>query len=124
MPTAGEGVTYEFGPFRFDSVERVLARDGIAVPLAPKVIETLLVLVERAGHLVTKEELLAKVWPDTFVDESNLAQNVFRLRRLLGGESDQIYIETVPRRGYRFVQAVRRATPADQTPPPALPPPR
>src|SRR5215212_6664776 len=94
--TVSNGATYEFGPFRLDPVERVLTRDGIPVPLAPKVTETLLVLVERGGHLVTKEELLAKVWPDTFVDESNLSQNVFRLRRVLGNEG---YIETVPRRG-------------------------
>jgi Tol biopolymer transport system component/DNA-binding winged helix-turn-helix (wHTH) protein len=110
MAIVGHGVTYEFGPFRIDSVERLLARDGSPVPLAPKVAETLLVLVERAGHLVTKEELLAKVWPDTFVDESNLSQNVFRLRRVLGGDSDAVYIETVPRRGYRFVHPVRQVT--------------
>src|SRR6185369_54347 len=108
MTTTEERAIYEFGPFRLDAAEQMLTRGGEPVPLAPKVVETLLVLVERAGHLVTKDELMAKLWPDTFVDESNLAQYVFRLRRILGGEGDQVYIETVPRRCYRFVQAVRQ----------------
>src|SRR3954452_10332967 len=115
MPNASEGVTYQFGGFQLRSLDRVLEREGTPVPLAPKVTETLLVLVERAGHLVTKEELLAKVWPDTFVDESNLSQNIFRIRRILGGDDDAVYIETVPRRGYRFVHPVRQLIP-DQPP--------
>ena len=97
---------YEFGPFRLDASERRLLRDGTPVPLAPKVIDTLLVLLERRGSVVTKEELIARLWPDTFVQESNLTQHIFMLRRALdqGGEP---YIETVPRRGYRFAREVR-----------------
>jgi Tol biopolymer transport system component/DNA-binding winged helix-turn-helix (wHTH) protein len=122
MTSAGESATYEFGPFRLDSGERLLTRDGNPVPLAPKVIDTLVVLVERAGRLLTKEELLAAIWPDSFVDESNLSQNIFRLRRTLG--DDQTYIDTVPRRGYRFVHPVRivTAAPPAPLPPPATPP--
>src|SRR5213083_2980174 len=105
--SARESATYEFGPFRLDAADKTLSRDGEPVALPPKVMETLLVLVMRAGRLVTKEELMAAVWPDTFVDESNLSQNVFRLRKVLG---DDDYIVTVPRRGYRFAGAVRGAS--------------
>jgi Tol biopolymer transport system component/DNA-binding winged helix-turn-helix (wHTH) protein len=111
MTSTGHAVIYDFGDFRLDSVERVLTRAGTPVPLAPKVIETLLILVERAGHLVTKEELMTRLWPDTFVDESNLAQNVFRLRKALGGTTEQTFIETVPKRGYRFTSAVSTVSP-------------
>src|SRR5690349_14034081 len=113
-----ERAAYEFGPFRLDTVERALTRDGRVVALAPKVVDTLFVLVERAGRLVTKEELLAALWPDTFVDESNLSQNIFRLRRILG---DETYVETVPRRGYRFVQPVRLVHPNPAAAAPAPP---
>lgn len=102
MTTRVNAVIYEFGSFRLNAAERVLLRDGSPVPLAPKVTETLLALVENAGHVVTKDDLMTRLWPDTFVDESNLAQNIFRLRKVLGGESDQAFIETIPRRGYRF----------------------
>src|SRR5262245_12794696 len=99
---------YEFGPYLLDSKERLLLRDGKAVPLTPKAFDVLLVLVEQAGHLVEKEELLNKVWPDSFVEENNLADNVSRLRKTLGEEeSGQKFIETVPKRGYRFVAEVR-----------------
>src|SRR5260370_10468779 len=98
---------YAFGSYRLDSVERVLRRDGQPVTLPPKDLETLLVLVERAGHIVEKEELLEKVWPGVFVEEGNLARHVFNLRQVLGDSPDgRKYIETIPKRGYRFVAAV------------------
>lgn len=99
---------YEFGPYRLLPAERQLLRDGVPVPLTPKAFETLVALVRRAGHLADKDELLKEVWPDSFVEESNLAQNIFALRRALGeGENRQKYIETVPKRGYRFRASVR-----------------
>src|ERR1700719_65193 len=99
---------YGFGSYRLDAVERVLLRDGQSVTLPPKDLETLLVLVERAGHIVEKEELLEKVWPGVFVEEGNLARHIFNLRQVLGDSPDgRKYIETIPKRGYRFVAAVR-----------------
>ena len=99
---------YGFGPYRLDAVERVLLRDGQPIILPPKDLETLLVLVENAGHIVEKEELLEKVWPGVFVEEGNLAVRIFNLRQVLGDTEDgRKYIETVPRRGYRFVAVVR-----------------
>jgi TolB-like protein/DNA-binding winged helix-turn-helix (wHTH) protein/cytochrome c-type biogenesis protein CcmH/NrfG len=95
---------YEFGPYRLDGHERVLLRDGEPVILPPKDLETLFVLVERAGHIVSKEELLEKVWPGVFVEEGNLARRIFNLRQVLGDTEDgRKYIETIPRRGYRFI---------------------
>lgn len=96
---------YTFGPFRFDPEERLLLRDGRAVPLAPKVADTLLLLIQNAGHLLDKETLMRRVWPDAFVEEGNLNKNVSMLRKVLwdGGRE---YIETVPKRGYRFVAGV------------------
>jgi len=100
---------YEFGNFRLDLIERSLLRDGTPVPLAGKVFETLRVLVENAGRLAEKKRVMQEVWADTFVAESNLSQNVFTLRKVLGeGEGGQRLIETVPRRGYRFVASVRK----------------
>ena len=91
---------YAFGPFRLDSEKRVLVRDGLPVPLAPKVAETLLVLVESAGRLVDKDDLIKRVWPDAFVEEGNLNKNIFVLRKLLGHwDGGREYIETVPKRG-------------------------
>lgn len=75
---------YEFGPYRLYPAARVLLRDGTNVPLTPKVLDTLKVLVRNAGQPVSKEELLRTVWPDTFVEESNLAQNISVLRKALG----------------------------------------
>jgi DNA-binding winged helix-turn-helix (wHTH) protein/TolB-like protein/Flp pilus assembly protein TadD len=99
---------YEFGPFRLDDAERTLSRDGRGVALSPKLFETLSALVERGGHVVSKDELIKKVWPDSFVEESSLSQNISLLRKALG-ESGQPakYIETIPKRGYRFVAPVR-----------------
>jgi eukaryotic-like serine/threonine-protein kinase len=105
---------YAFGRFRLDSEKRVLVRDGAPVPLGPKVVETLLVLVENAGRLVEKDELMKRVWADAFVEEGNLNKNISVLRKLLGeGDEGREYIETVPKRGYRFVAAVREASHAE-----------
>jgi Tol biopolymer transport system component/DNA-binding winged helix-turn-helix (wHTH) protein len=100
---------YEFGPFRLDTGEHVLTRNGALVPLTPKALDTLIALVRRGGHVMEKDELLKEVWPDTFVEEATLAQNVFTLRKALGnGQGDGLkYIETIPRRGYRFIAPVR-----------------
>ena len=98
---------YEFGPYRLETNERVLERDGQFVPLTPKAFETLLVLVESGGHILDKEELLRKIWPDTFVEEVSLAKKVSILRKVLGEDEGHHYIETIPRRGYRFVAEVR-----------------
>ena len=85
-----------------------MLRDGQPVTLPPKDLETLLVLVERAGHIVEKEELLEKVWPGVFVEEGNLARHIFNLRQVLGDSPDgRKYIETIPKRGYRFVAPVQ-----------------
>src|ERR1041384_1387687 len=98
---------YEFGPYRLDTAERVLLRDGQPVPLTPKALQTLLVLVESSGRILDKDVLLSRVWPDTFVEEITLAQNVSTLRKMLGvDQQGRQYIETVPRRGYRFVANV------------------
>ena len=99
---------YEFGPFRLDTVERVLQRDGRPVPLSPKAFEVLLILVESSGHIVEKDELMDRVWADSFVEEGNLKVTVSHLRKALeDGAEDRQYIETVPRRGYRFTANVK-----------------
>ena len=103
---------YEFGPFRLDTVEKVLLRDGEPVPLTPKAFDTLVALVERSGHLVEKDELMKVVWADAYVEESNLTNNVYALRKILGqGENGRSYIETVPKRGYRFTAFVKELPP-------------
>jgi len=105
---------YAFGPFRLDPEKRVLVRDGKPVPLAPKAIEALLVLVENAGHLVEKDDLIKRVWPDAFVEEGNLNKNIFFLRKVLGEwDGGREYIETVPKRGFRFVAPVNEVTHAE-----------
>jgi len=101
---------YEFGPFRLDAAEYVLLRDGQIIPLTPKVFETLLVLVENSGHVVNKNELYKQVWQDAFVEETNLTKNISILRKILGnGDAETSFIETVPKRGYRFVAPVRKS---------------
>ena len=98
---------YDFGPYRLDAGERRLLRDGETVPVTPKAFDLLQVLVENRGHLLEKEELLKAVWPDTFVEEANLSVIVSHLRKALSdGGDEQRYIETVPKRGYRFVASV------------------
>jgi DNA-binding winged helix-turn-helix (wHTH) protein/tetratricopeptide (TPR) repeat protein len=98
---------HEFGPFRLDAKERLLLHDGEIVPLTPKAFDMLLALVENSGHLLEKNELMQRLWPDSFVEEGSLAQNVSLLRKALGESESQKFIETVPRRGYRFVAIVR-----------------
>jgi TolB-like protein/Flp pilus assembly protein TadD len=101
---------YTFDSFCLDAEERVLLRAGKHVSLTPKAFATLLLLIEKSGHIVKKEELMKVVWPDTFVEESNLAQNIFKLRKVLSEDDGQHhYIETVPRRGYRFIASVRES---------------
>jgi DNA-binding winged helix-turn-helix (wHTH) protein len=98
---------YEFGPFRLDPAERLLLRDGQVVPLTPKTFDLLVYLVERHGRLVEKSALMSALWPDTVVEEGNVAYNISALRRVLGdGREDARFIETVPTRGYRFVARV------------------
>jgi DNA-binding winged helix-turn-helix (wHTH) protein/TolB-like protein len=101
---------YEFGPFRLDVTERtLLGREG-TIPLTPKAFDTLLLLIENSGHVLGKQELMEKVWPESFVEENNLAQNISLLRKTLGREAEGAkYIETVPKRGYRFVAEVRES---------------
>lgn len=98
---------YEFGPFRLDAQERLLFKGSEMVYLTPKVVETLLALVEHRGRLIPKDELMRLVWPDSFVEESNLAQNISLLRKALGEHSGGHYIETLPKRGYRFTAEVK-----------------
>src|SRR5207253_303597 len=100
---------FEFGPFRLDAAEHLLLREEQPVQLPPKAFEMLLLLVESSGHVLQKNELMAALWPDSFVEESNLTQNIFLLRKALGEDrGEQNYIKTVPRIGYRFVAPVRR----------------
>ena len=95
---------FEFGPFLLDPAKRSLVRDGVPQSVTPKAFDVLLLLVEQRGRVLSKDELLKTIWPDTFVDEANLSQQIFMLRRILNGDSkDPEYIATVPRRGYSFV---------------------
>ena len=99
---------YEFGRFRVDTAQRLLLRDQEIVALTPKVFEMLLTLVESSGEVVSKDSLMKKVWPDTFVEEGNLTQSISLLRKALGeGQNGHTYIETVARRGYRFAAPVQ-----------------
>jgi len=99
---------YEFGPYQLDVNTRLLKRSGETISLTPKAAEILVLLITRAGQLVEKDELLKEIWPDTFVEEANLSQNIFYLRKALGDDrAGPKYIETVTRRGYRFIASVR-----------------
>ena len=105
--TNSAGHFYEFGPFRVDVANLLLFRDGQPLSLAPKAVETLIALVQHGGQLVKKDDLIRIVWSERVVDESNLSQNIYLLRKTLGeGANGQSYIKTVPRRGYRFVGEV------------------
>ena len=109
--TSDPRVVYEFGPFRMDPDKQVLLRENQPIPVTPKAFETLLVLVRRSREVVTKEELLKEIWPDSFVEESNLSQNIFMLRKALGDTAEnRQYIVTLPGRGYRFAAPVRTVT--------------
>ena len=99
---------YEFGSFRIDPDHRLLLRENQPVPLQPKAFDILLVLIRNQEEVVLKDDLLKTVWPETFVEESNLAQNIFVLRKALGdAKGENRYIVTVPGRGYRFAEKVR-----------------
>src|SRR6185369_7377469 len=99
---------WEFEGYRLDAAQRVLLRGGEVVSLTPKVFDTLLALVESRGRVLEKDELLKTIWPDTFVEEGSLARSVSTLRKALGDKADgEKYIQTIPKRGYRFVAALR-----------------
>jgi len=103
---AGPEKVYEFGPYRLDA-SHLLFRNDHLIALPPKATQTLVILVENHGRLVEKEDLMKRVWPDTFVEEANLTLQISALRKVLQeGSSNGAYIETVPRRGYRFVAPV------------------
>ena len=107
---------YLFDTFRVDAAERILFKEDREVPLTPKVFDTLLVLIENSNHVLTKKELMRQVWPDSFVEENNLAQNISILRKALGeGKEGEQYIQTVPKRGYRFVGDVRTSGGDEET---------
>jgi Tol biopolymer transport system component/DNA-binding winged helix-turn-helix (wHTH) protein len=109
--------SYAFGEFRLDGAERRLLRNGVVISLAPKVFDTLLLLVQNSGHLVEKDGFMKQLWPDTFVGEDALARNISILRKALGESNDsQSFIATVPTRGYRFVGDVRKITEPEQRP--------
>jgi TolB-like protein/DNA-binding winged helix-turn-helix (wHTH) protein/Flp pilus assembly protein TadD len=104
---AGKHYIYSFGGFTVDAEQKVLLRDGVPVPLTPKVFETLLFLVENGGRIVKKEDAMNRLWPDSFVEDANLVFNIQQLRKLLGDNARApVYIETVSRRGYRFIAPV------------------
>ena len=110
-------MVYNFGPFRYDTDQRLLFRGPDRVPLVPKVAETLHVLVERKGEVVDKAELMKLIWPDTAVEEIGLARNISLLRKALEDESaENPIIETVPKRGYRFAAPISPDTPVPRQP--------
>jgi DNA-binding winged helix-turn-helix (wHTH) protein len=102
---------YQFKDFRLDTKEKILMRDNEPVSLTPKMFEMLSVLVENHGKLIQKEELMKKIWADSFVEESNLTFNIRQLRKVLGDDAQNpTYIKTVPRHGYRFIAPVVEIT--------------
>jgi DNA-binding winged helix-turn-helix (wHTH) protein len=108
---AGPKVFYEFGPFRVDPDKQILLRENHPVPITPKAFDTLLILVRHSREVVSKDELMKAVWPEAFVEESNLSQNIFALRKALGDTPEaRRYIVTLPGRGYRFTAEVRTVT--------------
>ena len=108
---------YEFDRFTLEMSEHRLLRDGEVVPLTPKMFDLLRVLVDHAGHLVEKEHLIREVWGDTFVEEGSLTRGISVLRKVLGETEAERYIETVPKRGYRFVATIREPTAESPLPP-------
>lgn len=115
MADRGSPELYEFGSFRLEPAERKLTRGNEVVVLTPKAFDTLVLLVRNSGHLLEKDDLIRMLWPDSFVEEGNLSNNIFVLRKALG--ENPAFIETVPKRGYRFVGAVRQLPPATGTRP-------
>src|SRR5262245_56386918 len=113
---------YVFGRFRIDAIKRLLFAGDELVTLTPKAFDTLLALVENRGTVLSKEELMRMVWAEQFVEENNLAQNIHSIRKSLGERSEGVkYIETIPKRGYRFVADVEVLTEAQPEPPVARP---
>jgi len=109
---------YAFGPFRLDYAQRLLFRQDQLIPLTPKVLQILMVLVENCGRVVSKDELMKAVWPDTFVEEGNLTQNVSMLRKVLAENSgEHTYIQTIPKQGYRFATIDPQETGAEMKEP-------
>src|SRR5881396_3976769 len=103
------GPVYEFGPYRLELATRRLLREGEPVSLTPKAFDTLLALIERRDRVVEKPELMKLVWPDSFVEEANLSQTIFVLRKTLGEDANgRTFIDTIPRHGYRFAADVRQ----------------
>src|SRR5712691_7853098 len=97
------GHLYEFGPFVLDTVQHLLSRGGQPIPLTPKTYDALLVLVDNSGRMLTKDELMKALWPNSFVEESNLTQQISMLRKTLGESAgEDRYIVTIPGRGYRL----------------------
>src|SRR5437016_11379017 len=95
------GPFYEFAGFRLDVAQRMLTRHGEPLALTPKAFETLLFLVQNSGQILEKDELMKMLWPDSFVEEGNLSQNIFILRKILGDDRNgNSFIQTIPRRGY------------------------
>src|SRR5262244_1276600 len=102
------GHLYEFEPFVLDSRSRILLKGGATVRLTPRAFDTLLVLVQNASQVVDKEQLMKEVWPDIFVEEGSLSRNIYEVRKALGDDpAEPRYIETIPKRGYRFVAQVK-----------------
>jgi TolB-like protein/Tfp pilus assembly protein PilF len=101
-------ICYEFGPFQIDTRERQLLRDGKVVPMRPKVFDTLLMLVQNSGHILTKDDVMKRVWTNTAVEDGNISRTISSLRNALGERPhEHRYIETIPWRGYRFVASVK-----------------
>jgi eukaryotic-like serine/threonine-protein kinase len=121
--TRPDNLQWEFGCFRLDASQHLLFREGELVPLSRKAVDILVVLLESHGQLVEKDSLMRRVWPDSFVEESNLAVHISQLRKILGDENGACRIETIPRRGYRFVGDVTRTAPAAALPASPVPPP-
>ena len=106
---------YQFGPFSLDPTERVISRNGTPLTVTPKVFDTLLCLVRNPGRVLTKDELLKEIWPDTFVEEVNLAVNISTLRKILGENPQEAhYIATISGRGYKFVAEVQEVQKEDR----------
>jgi DNA-binding winged helix-turn-helix (wHTH) protein len=110
MDETERALVYRFGDFTLDVHDERLLRRGVTIHLKPKAFQLLLLFLRRSGVLLTKDELMQHMWPDTFVEEHNLAVNISELRRALGqNQGPDVYIETVPHRGYRFVADVETA---------------
>src|ERR1044071_7942317 len=107
---------YIFGQFYLNARERILLREGKTIPITLKAFDILLALIQSRGHIVEKDELMEQVWPNAYVEESNLTQHVYKLRKVLGVSTDGCqYIETLPGRGYRFTAAIKEVKPEDDS---------